>query len=84
MRFNPQLWFGQRELDYIPPHFIKATSLLTPESKLWVVSRLSGRYAISKTNTYNGSFFMSDPLDSIFFEEHSDAVMYELRWSGQN
>ena len=84
MRFNPQLWFGQRELDYIPPHFIKAISPLTPESKLWVISRLAGRYVISKTNIYNGAFFMTDSHDSIFFEENSDAVMYELRWSGQN
>ena len=47
MNVNPYLWFGEREINHIPPHFIKANTLLTDDSLFWVMTKCHGRYAIS-------------------------------------
>lgn len=78
--FNPQLWFGERVLKHVPPHFTKASTPLSDEALLWVNSKLIGRYAMS-TFTDLGTFVF-ESYTSIHFEDAKEAMMYELRWSG--
>jgi hypothetical protein len=80
MNVNPFKWFGTRELSTVPPHFVKASTILSDKAKLWVVSKLVGRYAI--VSITEDTDFIPFPNDYIFFEDPSEAMMYELRWSG--
>lgn len=77
MNINFHTWFGQRELDYCPKHFIKSSTTLTKESKLWVLEKLSGRFFIS-TSELN-LFYDSEGI--IYFEDPQEAVFYEIAWS---
>ena len=74
---NLMTWFGQRELDYCPKHFIKTNTQLTKESKLWVLEKLSGRFFISTSEL--SLFFDSEGV--IYFEDPQEAVFYEIAWS---
>lgn len=78
---NPQVWFGYRQLPYTPKHFVLAKTLLTPESKLWIITKLSGRVSIVQYTDDSTDFFITG--DSYFpaFEDPAEAVLYELYWS---
>jgi hypothetical protein len=77
---NPQVWFGERELHHVPPHFVKATTPLTTESMSWVNTRLISRYALS--SLWETDNFIFDSGSYVYFEDPSEAMLYELRWSG--
>jgi len=77
---NPLVWFGERELNYVPPHFVKATTPLTAESLFWIDSTLTGRYTIS-LRTENSSFVF-ETHKHVYFEDPGEAMLYELRWAG--
>lgn len=77
---NPQVWFGERELKHVPPHFIRCETPTSDEALLWVDTMLVGRYALS-SYTEDTTFFL-DFDTYIYFENPSEATMYELRWSG--
>ncbi len=78
--FNPQLWYGERNLTYVPRHFIKAPTTITTESELWVITSLQGRYAIIDDIDFINLVMNSNK--TIYFEDPKEAMMYELRWSG--
>ena len=78
MKFNPLLWFTKRELDIVPPHFIKANTTLNNESRAWVESKLQGRFCVK----YSTSNLVFDDIRTIYFEDSKEAMLYELRWSG--
>lgn len=82
---NPYVWFGDREVSPIPRHFIRAPSPLTSEAKEWVLISLKGRFGCGEiddtTDLVNSSM---DWKTVIFFEDSAEAMMYELRWSGNN
>lgn len=75
---DPVVWFAERQLEYPPAHFVHATTLLTDQSKQWVMNNLRGRYAI--ITTFN-DFLSLSTLGKIAFEDPSEATMFELRWS---
>lgn len=77
---NPQVWFGERELSHVPPHFVKATTPLTNEGLNWVNSKLVGRYSLSTLSEHENFIFESRTY--IYFEDPGETMMYELRWSG--
>lgn len=79
---NPICWFGNRQLDIVPIHFIKSNTKITNESYMWVLSKLSGRFSVESTilSTKKNLFLHDD--NYIFFEDPKEAMMYELRWSG--
>ena len=82
---NPSLWFGEREIKtHVPPHFIKCESPLNEKSKLWVMTKLQGRYSISTDSGNNEGDLIYLFLDQeyIYFEDPAEATFYELRWSG--
>ena len=72
---NLLTWFGQRELDHCPKHFIKTNTPLTDESHLWILQKLHGRYHIVNNNLD----LFSDPYPC--FEDPQEAILYELTWS---
>lgn len=81
--FNPQLWFGKRQVDTLPPHFVKAHTALTTESLEWVKSKLTGRYTVLENTSMSiTSLTMLDLHSYIYFEDPKEAMYYELRWSG--
>jgi len=83
---NPLLWFSEREIKtHVPPHFVKCESPLTEKSKLWVITKLQGRYSInigSDNNDTDTLTYLFIDEEYIYFEDPSEATFYELRWSG--
>lgn len=77
---DPCVWFGKRDVFPTPRHFIKASTPMTTENYVWVVSKLKGRYSVGVSEDDN---FVANLDSYIFFEESGDAMMYELRWSGK-
>lgn len=78
---NPQVWYGERELNFLPPHFIKASTPLNNESYFWVKSKLIGRFSIY-ASTIRDSITFLDLRPHIFFEDPKEVTLYELRWAG--
>jgi len=83
MNVNPLLWFSERKLQHIPPHFIKAPTAITEESLFWVMTKCQGRYAIvSAEEDVNDIMSIFSLTQNIYFEDPAEAMMHELRWSG--
>lgn len=85
--FNPLLWYGNRKLEIVPKHFVRAPTLLTGESKQWVADRLIGRYAtvLSTIDTPHDILtIISTNLEVVYFEDPKEATLYELYWAGRN
>jgi hypothetical protein len=80
MIVNPSNWFSKREIDHRPPHFVKCDTPITPESRIWVTSKLKGRYAI--VHHTDMQTYIMETRDSVYFEDPAEAMIYELRWSG--
>jgi hypothetical protein len=79
---NPLIWFGERELTYTPKHFVSTNTPLTTESKLWIISKLSGRFSyINQINESSDYIMLSDSTYFPAFEDPAEAVLYELYWS---
>jgi len=78
---NPLIWYLDRELKFVPPHFIKSNTPLSPESLFWVRSKISGRYAIDTATDFNVLLIL-DNQKYVYFEESKDVMLFELRWSG--
>lgn len=71
---NLYTWFIDRELNYVPKHFVYARTAVTPVSKAWILERTTGRFAITTKRS-------SDMLDIYpAFEDPREAVFYELSW----
>jgi hypothetical protein len=73
MIVNPVVWYAERELDFVPRHFIKCPTNVTPDSKHYIENKTSGRYAYA-TSIENYTF--------VYFEDERDATVYELIWAG--
>ena len=63
-----------RDLNFVPCHFIKASTSITPESKQWIQEKLRGRYSLTHTFSVFG-----DTIPA--FEDPQEATFYELTWS---
>lgn len=75
---DPYIWFANREVEFLPKHFVISNTPLTMESKQWVLDKLKGRYSIIQTNEF---FILEYYLGNIAFEDPSEATFYELKWS---
>lgn len=75
---DPVVWFAERQVSYPPPHFVTATTTLTPESKQWVLDHLRGRFSI--TVDYD-TFLSLESMGRISFEDPREATIFELKWS---
>lgn len=83
---NLSTWFSERELTFVPVHFVAANSRLTTESIAWTLENLQGRYAIRPADPYLyyvNTRSVHDVYESkiIFFEDPTEALFYDLRWS---
>ena len=70
---NLYTWFIDRELDFVPSHFVKSNTRLTDESKMWILEKLSGRFTILGHDGFYGSLVPA-------FEDPKEALFYELKW----
>lgn len=74
---NLDQWYVDRELSYIPNHFVRANTPITYESREWILEKLRGRYAMFSSASMGKYSFESFPA----FEDPSEATFYELKWS---
>ena len=79
-QLDPITWFSERDLTYTPKHFIITSHHCTPESKQWVLDKLSGRFSITYPTISTSIIELITP-SCIAFEDPQEAVFYELRWS---
>ena len=77
-KIDPYIWFGKRQVDFCPKHFISASTPLTIDSIQWVLDNLKGRFCIIQTSQL---FLVEYYLGNIAFENPTDATFYELKWS---
>jgi hypothetical protein len=71
---NLHTWYSNRELDFVPEHFIVSKTPITDESRNWILEKLVGRFAIMSSTT--DIFFTSFPA----FEDPKEAIFYELKF----
>lgn len=81
VEINPQVWFGERELDYTPKHFVLTKTKLTSESKVWILTKLSGRFSSVQYVDESVNFSILGQDFCPAFEDPAEAVLYELYWS---
>ena len=86
MKFDPQLWFKDRFMEIIPKHFTYTSTPITKESQLWITTTLVGRYGLAAASSARpyGQQHIWENLDVPCFEDAKEAILYELRWSGNN
>jgi hypothetical protein len=75
---DPYIWFGKRQVNFHPKHFVLSDTLLTLDSKQWVLDNINGRFCIVHTSQI---FLVEYNLGNIAFENPKDAMFYELKWS---
>jgi hypothetical protein len=80
---NLYAWFGQRELDYCPKHFVKANTPLTQERRLWILEKLQGRFYCQQIKNIDLRTLLDDIVEMSvpYFEDPQEAILYELTWS---
>jgi hypothetical protein len=79
-KIDPYIWFGKRQVDFCPKHFISASTPLTIDSKQWVLDKLSGRFSVTYPIVSSSLIELMTP-SCIAFEDPQEAVFYELKWS---
>lgn len=72
---NLETWFVDRELAMAPDHFVRVNTMVTPESRAWILEKLRGRFSIS-----HSMFPANNNPYQIAFEDPKEAVFYELKW----
>lgn len=78
MNINLYTWFGERELNFMPVHFVKTNTPLREEAYSWILENLNGRfYLLDKTFADLTLFGEVYPC----FEDPQEATFYELTWS---
>lgn len=76
---DPFIWHAERELLYTPKHFTLAKSLVTWDSKRWIINNLRGRVSFAVTDNMS---ILGPDYDTVpAFEDPQEAIMYELMWS---
>jgi hypothetical protein len=78
---NPLIWYTDREINIVPPHFIKCPSIVTEESLFWIRNKTTSRYALVD-NIVSPSLNVISNDKTVYFESQKDATIYELMWSG--
>lgn len=76
---DPLVWFGQRQITPSPRHFVKTTTPSNNEIHTWVLSTLKGRFSLETGSNLSS---LQDWGSYYAFEDPGEAMMFELRWSG--
>ena len=74
MIVNPLIWYAERELSFVPRHFIKCPTPLNSQSINWVKNKITGRFAIAADPIVTDSY--------VYFEDQKDVTLYEIIWAG--
>ena len=82
---DPISWYSSREVECTPRHFVVATTVLTEQSKLWILNNLRGRFSVvaapTQEDTISSIPFINFGVAVPAFEDPKEATMYELKWS---
>jgi len=70
---NLSQWFLERELNFMPNHFVRSNTPINAESYAWITEKLVGRFSLISGGTHGASF----PA----FEDPEEAVFYELKFA---
>ena len=65
---NLPTWFMDRELSFVPDHFVASSTSITIESKSWILEKLTGRFALRSTGMLSHIPLFEDPKEAVFFE----------------
>lgn len=76
---NPLIWYTDRELKIVPPHFVKCPTTVTEDSLFWIRNKTTSRYVLVDDVT-TPNVISNEKL--VYFESQKDATIYELMWSG--
>jgi hypothetical protein len=71
-------WYIDRELPFVPKHFVRAPSPVSEDALFWVKTKLRGRYALKTIFT---DLIVFTNCQAIYFEDPAECTMYELKWS---
>jgi hypothetical protein len=80
-QIDPVTWFSERELKHTPKHFIVSKTPLTPQGKMWILTKLKGRFSVTFSENDFEDFFLINMMGNPAFEDPKEAVFYELTWS---
>jgi len=84
---NVYTWFSDRELSYIPAHFVVVDTIISTESKQWILEKLTGRFClVDRVHDYSDSTDVSNPWTWSFgyspaFENPIEATYFQLIWN---
>lgn len=81
IEFDVGVYNSEREVENCPIHFIKTQTPITHDALNWVRNTLKGRYSLIFSEDETTNFIFTQKLN-IYFEDPSEATVYELRWSG--
>jgi len=70
---NLSQWFLERELNFVPNHFVRSNTPLNGEAYTWIIEKLVGRFSLISGGIGGSSF----PA----FEDPEEAVFYELKFA---
>jgi hypothetical protein len=83
---NVYTWFSNRELNYCPAHFVVVDTLITQESKQWVLEKLTGRFCLVEFPNYSTIDIENSASPWVFgyypaFEDPKEATYFQLIWA---
>lgn len=83
---NPVIWYAERELTLIPPHFVKCPTPVNSESIDWIRNKTTSRYVLGPADAEVTLVTTLRDYSKyyVYFESTADATMYELFWAGSN
>jgi hypothetical protein len=82
MTVDPIIWYANRELEFIPNHFIKCPTPVTTANMQWTRNKTTGRYAFCNETTSRTNLLFDGRR--VYFENERDAMLYELLWAGSS
>lgn len=80
MNINLHTWFTERQMEYLPKHFVSTNTYVNEERHLWLLEKCTGRYYIGSKNNED-EFLSLFAEEVVYFEDPHEAVLYELTWS---
>lgn len=81
---NVYTWFSNREINYCPPHFVVVDTLVTKESKQWILEKLVGRFCLVDLPNYSILKNEMSPWNFGYypaFEDPKEATYFQLIWA---
>ncbi len=77
---NVYTWFSNRELNYCPAHFVVVDTLITQESKQWILEKLVGRFCLVELPSYIHNIPWTIGYFPAF-EDPKEATYFQLIWA---